>query len=88
MRAYISPQKNNRKSILVVYDARMVTWLNITDPAVKTTIYKFLECHNDASVVDLISFCVEQSIECGITLDNNTEESILSMYSLESKKEK
>ena len=67
MNAYLSPVKPDGKNILIVRDSRLMTWLNISDSNVKSTIWKFISEHDKSSVLDLISFCMTQDIECGFT---------------------
>ena len=73
MNAYVYPIKANGQEILIVFDDRLVTWLNATNLVVRAGLYWFIEKHPEAGVMSLLNFCVEQEFECGLIFDGTRE---------------
>ena len=69
MNAYAYPIKVNGQEILIVYDDKLMTWLNSTDPVVRAGLYWFIAKHPDAGIMDLLNFCISQEFECGLVFD-------------------
>ena len=71
MDAYVYPIKVNEQEILIVYDDKLVTWLNATDLVVRAGLLWFIEMHPEAGIIELLNFCVEQGFNCGLIYDGN-----------------
>ena len=70
MHTYVYPQVTGLE-ILIVYDEKHVTYLNVTDPDVKTGLYRYIDSHPEAGIVDLIHFCIEHDFSCGLVFDGH-----------------
>lgn len=69
MNTYVYPIQVNGQEILIVFDDRLVAWLNATELVVRAGLYWFLEKHPEAGGMDLLKFCMEQDFECGLVFD-------------------
>ena len=71
MNAYVYSIRVSGQEILIVFDDKLVTWLNVTDLVVRTGLYWYINKHPEAGIIDLLGFCVEQDFECGLVFDGN-----------------
>ena len=69
MNTFVYPIEVNGQEILIVHDDKCVTWLNVTDPAVKVDLIQYIDSHPESGITDLIAYCVETSVDCGLIFD-------------------
>lgn len=73
MDAYVYPIQVCKQEILIVYDGKLITWLNATDLTVRAGLYWYIAEHPKAGIMDLLNFCMAQDYACGLIFDGSDE---------------
>ena len=81
MNSIVYPIKIRGQEILIVHDDKLVTWLNVTDPVVKVALIQYIDSHPESGITDLIAYCVETSVDCGLIFDSSDVDSFSSFLS-------
>lgn len=71
MYMYVYPITVGGREILIVHDDKYITWLDTTDLVVRAGLYYYIDKHQEAGVMDLLQFCIENDFDCGLVFDGS-----------------